>query len=182
MAKLVSKTYGEALFETAMEIKAIDTLWEEAYGILKVMQDNPDLDKVLKHPGIPKQNKMNMIKEIFEGRISAEMLGFLELVVSKERYKDLTAIFAYFIEKVKEEKKIGTAFVITAVPLKKEQKEAVKKKLLDNTSYLTMEVHYQVEPEIIGGMIIRMKDRVVDSSIRTKLSDLTKQLLQIQLS
>ena len=44
-----------------------------------------------------------------------------------------------------------------------------------------MELHYEVDPSIIGGMIIRVGDRVVDSSIRTKLDSLTKQLLQIQL-
>lgn len=181
MAKLVSKTYGEALFETAMENHMGDDLQEEAEGLLKVLADNKDFDGLMRHPGVPKQEKIELIKKIFQGRLSGEMLAFLELVVRKERYKDLPAIFGYFMGKIKEEKKIGTAYVTTAVPLDDRQKSQVQDKLLKTTPYLTLEMHYQVDKGMIGGMIIRIKDRVVDNSIRTKLDDLTKQLLQIQL-
>lgn len=181
MAKLVSKTYGEALFEIAMEGGRTDSLLEEADGIRAVLADNPELDQMMKHPGIPKQDKLEMLESVFRGRISGEMLGFLEIVIQKERYGQLQDIFQYFTDKVKEVKRIGTATVITAVELTPQQKEQVKRRLLETTDYRTMEVRYQVNPELIGGMIIRIKDRVVDSSIRARLNDLTKQLLQIQL-
>ena len=61
------------------------------------------------------------------------------------------------------------------------QKSAVQTKLLETTQYRSMEMNYKVDPSIIGGMIVRINDRVVDSSIRTKLDGLKKQLLQIQL-
>ena len=61
------------------------------------------------------------------------------------------------------------------------QKDAVKAKLLETSGYAKMEMHYEVDASIIGGMIIRIGGRVVDSSVRTKLDGLTKQLLQIQL-
>lgn len=181
MAKLVSKTYGEALFGIAMEEKKEALFQEEAEGILKVLKDNPDFDKMMLHPAIPKQEKLDMIEKVFGGRISREMTGFLKLIVQKERYRDLNAIFRYFIAKIKEEQKIGIACVTTAVELTAEQKERTVARLLKTTGYRTMEMHYQVEPEILGGMIIRIGDRVVDSSIRTRLNDLTKKLLQIQL-
>lgn len=181
MAKLVSKTYGEALFEIAMEGHKGEELLQEVEGIQKAIEENPEFDKLMKHPGIAKQEKLALMKQVFEGRVSQEMTGFLALVISKERYRELPEVFRYFIDKMKEEKKIGTAYVTTAVPLNEVQKEQVRKKLLETTSYKTMEMHYLVDAGIIGGMIVRIKDRVVDSSIRTKLNDLTKQLLQIQL-
>lgn len=181
MAKLVSKTYGEALFDIAMEEQKGDLLLQEAEGIRQIIQENPEFDKLMKHPGIAKQEKLALMEQVFKGRISEEMTGFLTLVISKERYRELPEVFDYFLEKMKEEKKIGTAYVTTAVPLSESQKEDIRRKLLETTSYLTMEIHYQVDAGIIGGMIVRIKDRVVDSSIRTKLNDLTKQLLQIQL-
>lgn len=181
MAKLVSKTYGEALFEIALEDKKSDLILEEVEAIQKLIEENPEFDKLMKHPGIAKQEKLTVMENVFKGRISSDMTGFLMLIVNKERYKELPEIFQYFIDKMKEEKKIGVAYVTTAVPLKEEQKEAVCNKLIATTSYQKMEMHYQVDTQIIGGMIIRIKDRVVDSSIRTKLNDLTKQLLQIQL-
>ena len=82
---------------------------------------------------------------------------------------------------MKEEQKIGIAYVTSAVELTEEQKEQVRAKLLATTPYLSMEMHFAVDSGLIGGMVIRMKDRVVDSSVRTKLKDLTKQLLQIQI-
>ena len=73
------------------------------------------------------------------------------------------------------------AWVTTAVELAPGQREAVKTKLLETSGYASMEMHYEVDASIIGGMIIRIGDRVVDSSVRTKLDGLKKQLLQIQL-
>ena len=181
MAKLVSKTYGEALFGIAMEENKAVPFLEEVEGIRKILYENPQFDKMMLHPAIPKQEKLKCIEQVFEGRISKEITGFLKIVVQKERYRDLQDIFQYFIDKVKEVQKIGIAHVTTAVELSEKQKKQVKKRLLDTTDYRTMEMHYQVDPQIIGGMIIRIGDRVVDSSIRTKLEDMKKQLLNIQL-
>lgn len=184
MAKLVSKTYGEALFEIAMEATEGDKAgeWmEEIMQVSDILKQNPEFDKLLKHPGIPKQEKIQVMKTVFKGRISDELVGLMEAVIQKERYSELPAIFDYFIDKVKEVKKIGVAYVTTAVELTDGQRQQVKERLLQTTSYQTMEMHYSVDKALIGGMIIRINDRVVDSSIRSKLNDLTRQLLQIQL-
>lgn len=184
MAKLVSKTYGEALFEIAMDVKEGDKageLMDEIIQVKEIVRQNPEFDKLLKHPGIPKQEKIQVVKNVFKEHISEELLGFLEVVLQKERYNELPAIFEYFIEKVKEVKKIGVAYVNSAVELTEAQKEQVKAKLLQTTPYETMEMHYSVDESLIGGMVIRINDRVVDSSIKSKLNDLTRQLLQIQL-
>lgn len=183
MAKLVSKTYGEALFEVAMESGAdkASELMEEVSGISEILAQNPQFDELMKHPGIPKQEKLRVAETVFKGRVSDELEGFLEVVISKERYKDLPAIFAYFTDRVKERQKIGIAYIVTAVELTTAQKSAVEAKLLETSGYRKMEMHFAVDVSLIGGMVIRVGDRVVDSSIRTKLDGLTKQLLQIQL-
>ena len=177
MAKLVSKTYGEALFELAMEENKAQDLMEEIQAVQELLLENPDFDKLLKHPGIPKQEKLQVMTNVFKGRVSDELTGFLEIVINKERYGDLQAIFTYFTDKVKEEQKIGIAYETTAVALTEEQKKNVCARLLETSSYEKMEMHYSVDEALIGGMVIRVNDRVVDSSIRTKLSNLTKQLL-----
>lgn len=181
MAKLVSKTYGEALLGIAMEEKKEVSFLGEVEEIRKVLKENPDFDKMMLHPAIPKQEKLKCIERVFDGRVSDEITGFLKIVVQKERYRELPGIFQYFIDKVKEAQKIGIAYVTTAVELNNKQKKQVQDRLLATTDYRTMEMHYQVDKQIIGGMVIRIGDRVVDSSIRTRLDDLTKQLLQIQL-
>ena len=183
MAKLVSKTYGEALYEAAMESgedKAVE-LMEEIRCVNELLEKNPQFDELMEHPGIPKQDKLHVVEEVFQGRVSDELAGLLKIVVSKERYKELPDIFTYFIDRVKALQKIGVVYVTTAVKLGEGQKDALEAKLLQTSGYKKVELHYDVDSSIIGGMIIRINDRVVDSSIRTKLDDLTKQLLQIQL-
>ena len=183
MAKLVSKTYGEALYELAMESgedRALE-LMEEIRCLEEILRQNPQFDDLMKHPGIPKQDKLKVVENVFKGKVGGELAGLLEIAVAKERYRDLPAIFAYFVARVKEQQRIGVAYVTTAVELDGERKKAVEAKLLETSGYRKMEMHYSVDTAIIGGMIIRINDRVVDSSIRTKLNGLTKQLLQIQL-
>ena len=87
-----------------------------------------------------------------------------------------------FIAQVKEYKKIGTADVTSAVELSSAQKTQVKEKLLATTRYVEFEMNYNVDPSLIGGMIIRIGDRVVDSSIKTQLYELKKELLNVQLA
>ena len=181
MAKLVSKTYGEALFEVAMEEQKADVFLEEALVILTTLEQNPQLDKLMKHPKISKQEKEQVFENIFKGHISEEMLGFIKLIVNKERYSELPKIFRYLVDRIKEEKKIGVAFVTTAVELTEAKKQSVRMRLLQTTQYKEMEMHYSVDESLIGGMVIRIKDRVVDSCVRTQLEEMKKQLLQIQL-
>ena len=66
--------------------------------------------------------------------------------------------------------------------MQEEQKQQISKKLLDTTMYETMEMKYIIDKNLIGGLIIRINDRVVDSSIKTKLENMKKELLKIQLT
>lgn len=181
MAKLVSRAYGEALFALAQEKNLSRGMMEEIRQLRAVLEQNPEFDRLMKHPGISKQEKISAVENVFHGRVSDELAGFLRLVVEKERYGELQAVFDYFTDRVREEERIGVAYVATAVELTESQRESVRKRLLETTSYRTMEMHYSVDASLIGGMVIRINDRVVDSSIKTKLNALTRQLLQIQL-
>lgn len=181
MAKVVSKTYGEALYEAAAESGKTIEVMGEIEEIRKILEDNPDFEKLMLHPGIPKQEKLKVVEKVFGGKISSELAGFINVIVENERYKELNSVFNYFIAKVKETNGVGIVFVTTAKELSENQKSQIKMKLLQTTSYHTMEMHYDVDVSLIGGMVIRIGDRVVDSSIKTKISDMTRQLLQIQL-
>jgi F-type H+-transporting ATPase subunit delta len=70
---------------------------------------------------------------------------------------------------------------VTAVELSADQKAKVEQKLLDTTKYETFEMNYSVDTSLIGGMVIRIGDRVVDSSIKTKLFELTRELRKVQI-
>lgn len=182
MAKLVSQTYGSALFELAAEENAIDSVLLEVKAVQQAFAENTELIQLLNHPKVAKEEKKSVIENIFKGRVSDHLAGFLVLIVEKDRYNDIEDIFEYFIKEVYEYKNIGIAFVTSAKELSDEQKKAVEDRLLQVTKYVDFEMHFNVDPDLIGGMVIRIGDRVVDSSIRTKLGDLQKELLKIQLA
>ena len=181
MAKLVSKTYGDALFEVALEQNRLEEYKEEAVAVRKAMEENPDLLKLMTHPKIVKEEKIKIIEEIFAGKVSAELVGLLRMIVDKGHFLEADAVLEYFIDAVKEYENIGTAYVTSAMELSEAQKAAVEKRLLETTRYVKFEMHYSVDAALIGGMVIRIGDRVVDSSVRTKLYDLTRELSKIQL-
>ena len=182
MAKLISKTYGEALFELAVEENKVDVFEQEISVILDILNQTPDFVQLLNHPKIAKEEKLQVVKDVFGGKIEKEIMGFLNIIVAKERNKELIAILEYFLDEVKAMKGVGVCYVTTPMELKDAQKEAIVKKLLETTSFKTMEMHYSVDEKLIGGMVIRIGDRVVDSSIQTKLGNLEAQLLKIQLA
>ena len=181
MAKLVSKTYGDALFELALEENKIDSLQEEVVVVREILNANQDLAKIMNHPKVSKEDRVALVEEIFKGRASDELTGLIRMLAEKGRFIDIDAVLEYFLYRVKEHKNIGTAYVSTALELSDAQKKAVEKRLLETTKYVEFEMHYSVDTELIGGMVIRIGDRVVDSSIKTKLYDLTRELSNIQL-
>ncbi len=178
MAKQVDATYGNALFELAMEEHKLDELYDEAQVLVNIFKENYELIRLLEHPQIRKEEKKALIENTFKGRVSGDMTGLMVMVVDKEHSKWLVRILEYFIGCVKKEKNIGIADVTSAVTLSDSQKADIEKRLLDTTSYTSMEVTYNVDKSLIGGLVIRIEDRVVDSSIKNKLEKMSKALAQ----
>ena len=181
MAKLVSKTYGDALFELAVESNQLDSFLEEAKGVCSILESNQELNRLMNHPKIVKEDKIATLEAIFKGRVSDELVGLLRMLVEKDHYSETPAVLEYFIGQAKEYKHIGTAYVTTVMPLGEIQKSNLVDKLLETTDYVEFEMHYDTDPSLIGGMVIRIKDRVVDSSIKSKLATLSSELSKIQL-
>lgn len=178
MAKLIEATYGDALFELAVEESRVDSLYDEAGAVIEAFNDNPEFGRLLNHPEV---EKGELINNIFSQFVSGDMTGLLITMVSKDRQKKIVDTLEYFRKRVLEYKKIGIAYVSTAKPLTDEQKKAVAGKLLETTEYVDFQMNYTVDESLIGGMVIRIGDRVVDSSIKHKIDELSRSLMKVQL-
>lgn len=177
MAKLVSKTYGEALLALSAEEGREEALLEEIVSLKEILKENPEFGKLMNHPKILKEEKLDVLNQVFKGRLSDDLTGLLHIIVMKDRYGELDAILDYITDAVKKQQGIGVAYVTTAMSLTDGKQKEIEEKLLQTTSFKRMEMHYAVDSELIGGMVIRIGDRVVDSSIRTALTDMRRQLL-----
>ena len=107
MAKLVSGTYGEALFELAQEKNTVSAMLEEVSGLQMVLKENKELSVLMNNPKVSKEEREGIVKEVFSGRISSDLLNFLILLVQKGRYAYVEEILAYFTDRVKEAEGIG---------------------------------------------------------------------------
>lgn len=177
MAKQVSKTYGSALFEVALENNTLDTTLEEVLFVKQTFLENEALGKLLLHPNIEKEEKIRVIESIYKNKISDEITGLMTMLVDKGHLKDFISVFDYVISAIKEEKGIGVAYISSAVELNQKQKDKIEQKLLETTKYHEIEGVYQVDSDLIGGLVIRISDTVVDSSLQTQIANLSKSLL-----
>lgn len=182
MAKLAAKVYGDALFDLAIERQQLDLVAEEIQVLKDTLANNAELLQFLNHPKVSNEEKIKSIEDMFKDKLSDTTVGFLVIVVAKGRYNELNAIMTYFLEAVREYRKIGKASVVSASELTEEQKQKIVAKLIDTTDYVEFIMDYKVDPSIIGGLIIRIGDRVVDSSIRSKIELMKKDLMKLQLA
>ena len=91
-----------------------------------------------------KEEKVVMIENIFQNRVSMELTGLMRMIVDKGHYTEMENVLVYFTDRVKEYKNIGTAYVTSAVELTKAQKEAVEKRLLETTKYVKFEMIFEI--------------------------------------
>ena len=179
MARLVAGTYGEALISLAEEEKKVDALYEEVLSLQGILKENPDFSVLMNHPKVTKEEKLKTLEDVFGGRMDAELLGFLKLLLQKDRYSELPAILDHFVAAIKERRGVGVAYVATPTALDENRKKQIEDKLVSTTKYNRMEMHYSVDESLIGGLVIRIGDKVVDSSIKTKLEGLKRELAKV---
>ncbi len=177
MAKSVEGVYSEALFELAAEKGNLPDLREEVYELYQLLKAHPEFGQLLTHPRITREEKTEVVKETFAQGMSEDLKGFLLLLVEKDRTAWMKKILRAFLDKAREELGICRVKVRSATELSEDQKKTLEEKILKDTHSTSIEMHYAVDPGLIGGMIISIGDRVVDNSLKTKLLAMERDIL-----
>ena len=176
MAKLVSKVYGDAYVSVVSEKNNLIDALEEIKLLKNILLENVEIIELLDSPKMDDEEKIDFVKGIFENHISVDSLGFLLTVIEKKRQTELISILDYVIDCIKELLLIGKATVTTALPLDDSKKDKIVDELLKSSHYKSLEAEYVVDESIIGGIVIRIGDRVVDSSVKTRIDKMRKML------
>lgn len=178
MAKLVAKTYSDALFEVGVENNSLETFLEEISFIEKTFIEYPDFLELFRTPRISIDERKETIQSIFGEKISTEMLNFLKIILDKRRASEIFEIKKEFQVAVHRHNNILEATVISAVAISEEQSEKIKKSLKVVTGNDIL-IKNKVDETLIGGVVIYIGDKVIDGSVKKKLSDLKEELAQI---
>ncbi|MBW4699048.1 MAG: F0F1 ATP synthase subunit delta [Aphanocapsa lilacina HA4352-LM1] len=173
----IAQRYAEALKELALsETGLLEQFGNDTDGILQVMEEFPDFERFLVVPVIAMVDKKRLLVEAFGGKVHPYMLNFLQLMVDRRRIALLRPVCASYQRILRELQQTTLAEVISAVPLSEEQASALIERIRRRTAAVRVELRRRVDPELLGGMIIKIGDEVIDASLRGQLRKLTLQL------
>lgn len=171
----VAKRYAKALFELAKEQNIIAQVEEDLSAVVSTIKQNAELNQLLLHPNIDITAKTNMLKQLFEGKVTEPVLGTLLLLLSRGREELLPYLLLDYIEIASAALNQATAFVTSALELS----EAEKSEIAAHFGKLegkTIRVQNVVDKSLIGGITVRIGDRLYDGSLSGKLNRLEQTL------
>tara|TARA_B100000073_G_scaffold328054_1_gene314274 strand:- start:179 stop:736 length:558 start_codon:yes stop_codon:yes gene_type:complete len=169
-----SKRYAKALLDLCIEHNLVEECYEDMMLIYNTCSNNKEFSAFLKSPIVKTDKKRKILFEIFDSKIQKNTNTFIDIIVSKKREPLLGQIAESFIELYKIHKNIESATVITASPLQEELKHQIEKyiKLKSNSK---VEIKEVVDSAIGGGVIIRMRDKQLDASLKRAIKELKQE-------
>jgi F-type H+-transporting ATPase subunit delta len=168
-----AKRYAQAAFELARDKGELE-VWERDLGLLREALLAPGAIAFLASRHIPQDRKLEVLQRVI-GQPAALVWNLLRLLAEKNRLGLLSQIIETFQQLVDEERGIAHARVVTAVPMSGEERNAIARRLSELTGK-QVQIVTREDPEILGGLIARIGDRLVDGSTKTKLIALKRQL------
>ncbi|MGE5539551.1 MAG: F0F1 ATP synthase subunit delta [Gemmatimonas sp.] len=164
--------YAQALFDLATERGALDAVAADLATVRRMLDDSPDFARLVRSPVIKREAAGRAIGALVKGAGFNALTGnFLGLLARNRRLFELSAMVAAFQRLLADSRGEVAAEVISATPLSERHVAAVTDALKAATG-AKVALSTRVDPALLGGMIVRVGSRMVDSSLRTKLSKL----------
>ncbi|MDD9271969.1 F0F1 ATP synthase subunit delta [Paenibacillus sp. GCM10023248] len=173
---VVAKRYARALFEVAQGKGIIAQVEEELKSVASAIRDNADLQKFLNHPNIGATVKTDLLKQIFEGKVSEPVWNTLLVLIDKGRQAILSALVSDYVKIANEALGQASATIYSAFTLTEAQQAEIASHFSKLTGK-TIRATAVVEPKLLGGIQVRIGDRLYDGSLAGKLDRLSKALV-----
>ena len=173
--------YAKAYFSLAKERKQPDIFKEDVEQIYDLWLKSKEFKLLLESPVIGTSRKMRSITSVLQGKIDNLTLNFLHLVTKNKREIQLPEILKNILAMFRGEKEVRTVMLTSAVSLRPETVIRVKK-FLEEKLESGIELNEQVNPELIGGFVLRIDDKQVDTSVATHLRRIREKLLETEIT
>lgn len=166
----VARRYAEAAFEISREAGKLD-VWERDLRALRDAITDPRLAEVVEHPAVPFAEKERAVRAIVGEAVAREPMSLVLLMIRRGHPGQIGRTVERFEELVRRERGIARAEVRTALALDAEQRRAVMDRLAELTGE-QIEIDEAVDESLIGGISVRIGDRLYDASVRSRLERL----------
>ncbi len=175
-AARLGAVYAEALHAAAEKENRADPVGDELQAVVQAIKLKPDVFAFLTSGAVAKKNKFPVLAAAFEGSASELVRKFLGVLTQNGRLSLLPAIVAAYAELRDKAHNRVRATVTSAVPLEEAQLATVKAALANNLKAEPV-LTAKVNPDLLGGLVVTVGDRVFDTSVRTRLAALTNTLM-----
>jgi len=171
----VASRYAQALFDMACEQNTVDKWQAELEQVAGTVGSVSDLQRALLHPRVTAAEKHALLAGVFGGGISKAPLDFLFLVVDRHREAYLADIVARFAALADARRGVVEAEVDCTLELSPAEKDRLTA-IMEKVTARKVRAKYRVNPALVGGVVVRIGDRVLDGSLRTRLARLAERL------
>ena len=172
---IVANRYAAAMIDLAEKQDLLDTVETNLYLIKNVVDTSPEFREFIDHPLINVKDKKEVLENIFKENILPCTMNLIRLLADNKRLYLLGIIAGYYNKILCKKRNIDTAEVITAISIDETTINKVKEKL-EKMFDKQIKIKLSVDKEIIAGMIVKIDDKIIDGSIKTKFENMKKQL------
>ncbi len=173
----ITEPYAKALMSLAGEHRLADRIGEDARALRSALAESEELARFLGNPIVPNEDKKSLLRQI-GGDLHEYTRNFLMLLVDRGRILFLDGICAQYLALLRERNQTVLAEVTTTVELSSDQERAVRDKVKSFTGAREVEIETRIDPDIIGGVIVKVGSKVIDASLRGQLRRLSLSLVK----
>jgi F-type H+-transporting ATPase subunit delta len=170
-----ARRYAEAVFQLAERDNALDR-WHEDLRLAAEITSDERVARVMDSPMVPLTEREQLVERLLGGRLAKPALNLVRMLVQRGNLELLVPVAEEFQRLLNQKRGIVTALVTSALPLTPDEDQAVRARVAQLTG-TTVDVRTAVDPELIGGLTVRIGDRLIDASVRGRLERLREQLL-----
>ncbi len=171
MEGIIAQRYAVSLFEVAKEEHIQDEILENIKFLQGIFKENYDFFRLMNIPTVPKEEKISLIDNVFNGNINIYVLNFLKILAEKGRINYFFEIASFFKKLYNKENNIKEVVAVTAVPLNENLKSKLINKLQEITGKRII-MQNETDASILGGVILKMEDDQFDGSVKGRLDNL----------
>jgi F-type H+-transporting ATPase subunit delta len=175
MADQLVQGYAEALFRVVQAEGELDRVEDEMFRFGKLLEQNNELKQALSDQGVDKAQREKVLEELLADKVSPHTLGLLSFIVSQGRARQLPQILEQLSQLAADARQMVVAEVRSAVPLDDAQQAELAKSLSSATNK-KVTVKVIVDPSVLGGVVAKVGDTVIDGSIKHRLDQLKEQV------